>query len=162
LSVAIDAVDLAPSHTRPLGMTQSDAEAQSSDALPQFTQEEFYHALRRVVPEAEARQTARNFAGDSHASYAALGIPPELRPKNAHPVSTVGFISDDLLTLLSLLSDEAYQKVERFRISAHGGKPFTAEEQRTWEDRLAQFREWKDAGYPLDPDDAEPPSDDSD
>ena len=130
-----------------VSLMQGEAHAQGERHWPEFTREEFYEALRRVMPEERARQMSQELTLGSRATYEQLGIPREMRPAS-RPVSAVGFISDDVLILLSLVSDDTRVKVEQFRLAAHNGKPFSAEEQRAWNERLAQFRKWKDAGYP--------------
>lgn len=124
--------------------------AQVPQEWPEFTFEEFYRALRRVMPEDEANRLARELAPDNRASAAEQGIPSELAPIGPSRVYGVSFISDDVLMLLSIESDDLQRKVERYRVVANGGRPFTKEQQQKWHARYAQFLKWKEAGYPLD------------
>ena len=103
------------------------------------------------MSEEEARETARQFALPTSASFDELGIPAGVRPSSAHPRSVVGHISEDMLMMLALVSDETRRKVERFRVLVRGGTPFTTEEQRAWDERFRQFIEWKEAGFPQAP-----------
>ena len=98
------------------------------------------------MPESEARQTANQLALPTNASWDELGIPNDVRPTTERAISMVGNISDDMLILLSLVSEETHRKVELFRLTIHDGNPIPADEQCAWNARLAEFQKWKAAG----------------
>lgn len=140
-----------------LGMMRPDAGAQDSRGAPEFSYEEFRQALRPLMSEAEARAMARQFAMPASASLADLGIPPGVRPSTGTPRSVVGHMSEDMLMMLALVSDDTRRKVDRFRLAVRGGTPFTVDEQRAWDERFRQFTEWKAAGFPTIPPGANAP-----
>ena len=124
--------------------------AEGPPVWPEFTQEEFIQALRRIMPELEATQLACDLAPGSRASPADMGILPEAVPAGGTSASGVSFVSGDMLILLSLESEVLRRKVEQYRFASNGGRLFTDDQQRKWNVRLAQFVKWKEAGYPLD------------
>ena len=134
-----------------LGVMRPDAEAQDARGAPEFSYEEFRQALRPLMSEEEAREAARQFALPAPADFAELGIPPGVRPSTGSPRSVVGHISEDMLMMLALVSDETRRKVDRFRLAVRGGTSFTVDEQRAWDERFRQFMKWKEAGFPTSP-----------
>ena len=111
----------------------------------EFTEEEFLQVYRRFVPEPEARALARASLPSANAGkvgdlrHSASGLP--YRPE-AHTDLTF-----DTLVMLSLLSDEANAKAERYLAAMHGGRIPPAERTQ-WERRRAEIKTWADAGYP--------------
>ena len=126
-----------------------------------FTVEEFYQAFRVAMPDAQAREIADAMGGP----------PPELprewlesrrRPRTGGRTEGI-WIDETGLLLLALVSDTTYAKVEAYRrLHGNGGKPRSAEQERDWQAKLAEYRRWKAAGFPDRPvgPDPKPPADD--
>ena len=116
----------------------SEATAQGRMTHP-FTQQEVFEGLRRFFPEEEARKLAADAAVQAVApkDSAASGTTP--RPEGA-----IDF-SQDVLIVMSFLSEETRAKVERWR--RRGGREPSAEEQRAWERRRIELQEWAKDGY---------------
>jgi hypothetical protein len=115
----------------------------------EFTEEELLQVYRRFVPEPEARGLARASLPSANA-----GKVGELR----HSASGMPYRTEehtdltfDTLVMLSLLSDEANAKAERYLAAMHGGRVPLAERTQ-WERRRAEIKDWANAGYPITPD----------
>jgi hypothetical protein len=102
------------------------------DPLP-FTVQEYHQALRLFMPDADASVMAQGMAG-------LLDMP---EPTGGYSVSG-GFISDDLLIVLSLLSEELRDKVDRYR--QYDPRYGRAADQREWEARRAELKRLLDSG----------------
>jgi hypothetical protein len=104
------------------------------DAFP-FTATDFHQVLRLFMSDTEALQTARLMAGEG-------GDLPEA--KEGRRVSGAS-ISTDFLILMSLLSDELREKVDRYckTMEAFFGRP---EEQQRWNARREELKKVLDSG----------------
>jgi hypothetical protein len=102
--------------------------AQRPDDPFPFTAAEYYRALRL-------------FMSDAKASLMACGMAGELEelPEPVGYAASGGFITDDLLIVLSLLSDELREKVDRYLMDfdARYGRP---DEQQRWQERREELR----------------------
>jgi hypothetical protein len=112
---------------------------------PPFTEDEIFQVMRRFVPDLEARAVA-----------AEMLKPVDSQGESGHGsrVTSVDF-STDMLILLSLLSPETSEKVEKWRRRL--GSEVSEEEQRHWEKRRLELIRWAEAGYPKLPERNHPP-----
>jgi len=121
--------------------------------MHEFTATEIFEALRRVAPEREAWLAAED--ATALVDMEAIRSSPSARPSGQGlayvPVPTMNF-TEDMLVLLSLVSDETAAKVERYRELLRGGAALTEEEARAWTTRRAELTEWRDSGYPREED----------
>jgi hypothetical protein len=104
------------------------------DPFP-FTVQEYHQALRLFMPDAEASVLAQGMAGFL------IDVPERT---GGYPASG-GFISDDLLITLSLLSEELRDKVDRFRRD-YDPRYGRAADQEEWEARRAELKRLIDSG----------------
>jgi hypothetical protein len=94
-----------------------------------FTERDFYLTLRVFMPDEEAHRIAR-----------AIVEPPDWSKEESSAWRTVGgvSISDDLLALMSVISDDLRAKVDRYReLDPRSKDPA---EQTRWEERRAVAR----------------------
>jgi hypothetical protein len=119
----------------------SAAMAQRSDDPFPFTAAEYYRALRLFMPDSQASLMARGMAGE-------LDDAP--KPSNEYRASG-GFITDDLLIVMSLLSDELREKVDRYR-RAYDPRYHRPEDQRGWDARREEIRKLMESGEIKPPD----------
>ena len=97
-----------------------------------FSEAEIHTALSWGMSEAEARKLAK-FMSDDPAVTATV---PTLR--DLGPLSTL--YSENMLLLLSLVSEEANRKVEQRLVQMRLGKELSTKERAQWEKRRAEFR----------------------
>jgi hypothetical protein len=111
------------------------------DLLP-FTVQEYHQALRLFMPDSQASVMAQGIAG-------LLDDLPE--PTGGYAVSgrihfgSGGFISDDLLIALSILSEELRDKVNRYR-REYDPRYGREADQREWDARRAVLKRLLDSG----------------
>jgi hypothetical protein len=103
-----------------------------------FTEKELFEVMRRFLPAEQAREVAL-----------AATIPANERSAGAitnkfAPAEETDF-SFDTLVMLSLLSEETREKVERWR--RRFGRNPTPDEERIWTTRRAELMEWAKDGY---------------
>ena len=109
----------------------------------EFTEEELFQVYRRVLPESEARFLARSSLPSGRLGERQPGVPGLELQAVEHTD-----LSFDTLVMLSLLSDVAKAKAERYLASMYNGHVPPAEQAR-WEQRRAEMRQWAEAGYPM-------------
>lgn len=117
--------------------------AMASAQIPEFTEQEFRVAFRMVMPEYEADNEAREWASPTSAIGPAVeggGLP-------YRPVETSS-LSEDMLALLSLVSPETQEKVNRYRTQMRGTTAPDEKDRKQWEDRVSRIRAWVAAGAP--------------
>jgi len=114
---------------------------------PLFSYQELLRVFRHLTSEPDAVAVARETA-------AALAREPSVGPARVsrdglqyHVVSN-SQLSDDVLALLSLESDELNAKVEEYRRAFRLGAPETPDERDAWLRRRQELKKWADAGYP--------------
>ena len=96
----------------------------------QFTERELFLALRLFMPESEAAEIARAATG-----------PLDEREREAGATRVQGVMfSDDVLIAISLVSEEAAAKVDRYL--SDDPRFQRAEQRDRWEDRRKQMAEW--------------------
>ena len=102
-----------------------------------FTERDLYVTLRVLLPdEGEAARVARAMFGSGEGSESARG-----------PETSGGWvISDEILAVMSLLSDELRDKVERYRRNFPDSQG--QEQQARWTALRAQMKAWLDAQPP--------------
>ena len=103
-----------------------------------FTYQELFEGLRRFFPDEEARQLATEAATPAvpRPGGAQLGRSTQSR-------ETIDF-TQDLLILMSFISEETRAKVEQWRRRV--GEPSPAE-QAAWNQRRVELMEWARDGY---------------
>lgn len=120
-----------------LAVPYSVAAAQGGMTHP-FTYQELFEGLRRFFPDEEARQLA---------TEAVTPSVPRTRGtqsgRSTEPQETIDF-SQDLLIIMSLISDETRAKVEQWR--RRFGEPSPGE-QAAWNQRRVELMEWARDGY---------------
>jgi hypothetical protein len=117
--------------------------AQSPLADEPFSERDLYLALRVLIADrAEAARLAR-----------AITAPPETGQASAGRGAVSGWvISDEILAVMSLLSDELREKVERYRRQFPGSQ--VPDEQQRWTTLRVEMKKWLDANPPKrEPDD---------
>ena len=97
-----------------------------------FTEAELYRALSWGMPDSEARKLAKHLTDDP----AVIATLPTFR--DLGPIATN--YSEDLLILLSLVSDETNRKVERRLAETRRGKAWNPDEREQWERRRSEIR----------------------
>jgi hypothetical protein len=97
-----------------------------------FSEAEVYQALSWGMTESEARKLAK-YMSDDPTVTATLPTFRELGP-------VTSMYSENMLLLLSLVSDETNRKVEQRLIQARLGKELDPHERAQWEKRRAEFR----------------------
>ena len=108
---------------------------------PPFGEDELYRAFRLVAPEEDARAMAKDALA---ADVSPFTVPPAAQPRADSaglaftPIPRVS-LTEDTLILLSLLSDDLRERVDRYRAERRGGAVPGGEEQRAWEARRAQL-----------------------
>jgi hypothetical protein len=105
----------------------------------EFTEEELFRVYRRFVPEGEARDLARASLGPGK-----LGELHESASGLAYRTVEHTDLTFDTLVMLSLLSDEAKAKAERYLAAVYDGRLPPAEQAR-WEQRRAELKKWAEA-----------------
>lgn len=101
-----------------------------TDASRPFSGTELFSAFRLVMPEAEAAKHAQQWSSPA-SGLAEFGSPAE------NEVCVV--FSDDVLLLLSLVSDELNEKVEAYRAELGPGPDILDDSQ--WRERRNEIRE---------------------
>jgi hypothetical protein len=117
--------------------------------MHEFTASEIFEALRRVMPEAEARRIA-DFLAEPVDLDAIRAEPPQNQrgPGLSYwTIPTVNF-SPDTLILLSLVSTETAAKVDRYRAELRDAGAIQPHDDQEWNRRRQQFVAWRDAGFP--------------
>jgi hypothetical protein len=100
-----------------------------------FSEAEVFQALSWGMPDSEARRLAMYMSDDPAVAATAF---PDLQGQGA----TARMCSDDMLTLLSLVSVETNRKVERYIEERRlGGAGWSSEKRAAWEARRAEIRE---------------------
>ena len=99
-----------------------------------FTYQELFHGLRVFFPEEEAHELAKQ----------AVTAATRQSGTSVRPRESIDF-SQDLLIVMSLLSDETRDKVEQWR-RWDGHEP-TPEEQADWSRRREELIGWARDGY---------------
>jgi hypothetical protein len=97
-----------------------------------FSEAEVYQALSWGMSDAEARKLAK-FMSDDPAVTATVPTLSDLGPLTT-------LYSENMLLLLSLVSDETNRKVEQRIVQMRLGKEMSPEERAQWEKRRAEFR----------------------
>ena len=97
-----------------------------------FSESEIYQALSWGMSDADARKLAK-FMSDDPTVTANV---PTLR--DLGPLTTL--YSENMLLLLSLVSDETNRKVEQRLVQMRLGKELNPEERAQWEKRRTEFR----------------------
>ena len=100
-----------------------------------FTYQELFEGLRRFFPEAEARELATEAT-----------TPAPWRQSGTSPLwqEAIDF-SQDLLIVMTLVSNETREKVEQWR--RLGGHEPSPGEQADWNRRRAELMAWARDGY---------------
>jgi hypothetical protein len=108
--------------------------AAQTDEPESFSEAEVYQALSWGMPEAEARKLAKVMSDDPADR---LGLQADLPPgETAH-----GHIySEDLLVLLSLVSEETNRKVEQWLMQMRLNQQLSPDERARWDKRRAEIR----------------------
>ena len=104
-----------------------------------FTYQELFQSLRRFFPVEEAHELATQAAAPpvSPAGRGESGTSPQ-------PQAAIDF-SLDVLLVMSLMSDETRDKVEKWR--RRGGRETSPEEEAEWNRRRAELMEWASGVY---------------
>ncbi len=97
-----------------------------------FSEAEVYQALRWGMTDSEAARLAK-YMTDDPAVVASL---PTFR--DLGPISTM--YSEDMLLLLSLVSEETKRKVDQRILQQNLGKELTQDERERWEKRRSDLR----------------------
>lgn len=127
LSVAILALK-----PQPLTAQDPDTTGHAGPHPEFFSEAEVLEALLWGMPEAEARNLARFLSEDP----AIAARDPEIRAM--WPAAVM--YGENMLLLLSLVSAETNEKVERRLIEMRLGTPLSPEERAAWEAKRADFR----------------------
>ncbi|MFN2564501.1 MAG: hypothetical protein ABR499_05750 [Gemmatimonadaceae bacterium] len=104
------------------------------DVFHPFSANDIYRALRWFVPHSKADLVARVMSGE-------LRDEPDVTGTGV----SGGFMSDDLLIVMSLQSDELREKVDRFR-RENDRRYDKPEEQARWEVRREEIRKAIESG----------------
>ena len=105
-----------------------------TDEPESFSEAELYKGLSWGMSETEARRLAK-FMSDAPADASTLPA------DGSQGYAVDGRIySEDLLLLLSLVSEETNRKVEQCLVQMHLGKQLAPDERATWEKRRAKLR----------------------
>jgi len=119
----------------------------------EFTAAEIFEAFRHVMPEAEARRAAA-FLAEPVDLDAIRAEPPQNEggPGLSYRTIPTTNFSTDTLILLSLVSDAAAAKVDRYRANMRNAGAISPKEDEDWNRRRKEFADWRDRGFPRDSD----------
>jgi hypothetical protein len=116
----------------------------SFESLHPFSEEELYEAMRRILPDSDARSFARETV--SRSTQPSAPVPVHTSSSVEYrPVESISF-SEDLLALLAIQSPALERKVEEYR-RALRGRDWTASEEEEWSKRKQLMRDWARLGY---------------
>lgn len=98
-----------------------------------FTESEIFQALHWGMPDSTARNYARVLAAEDPAVQATI---PDFRAMG--PIAST--YSEELLLLLSLVSDETNRKVEARLVEQNNGRQLSPQARSAWEKRRNEYR----------------------
>jgi len=98
-----------------------------------FTESEFFQALSWGMSSVEAKRLSTLLTHSTDPKDSTV------QGERGQPVAVQG-LNDDFLLLLSLVSPATNEKVERYRSEQAHGRPLTAKEQASWQERRDEYR----------------------